>query len=76
MPTLRGAVLSAMTLDIFNRHPEKVAMTNCTQLINCLSSLYLAHEDRSASLPSAASSKSTLPTKAAGRCVRFSPRRK
>jgi alpha-N-arabinofuranosidase len=35
-----------MTLDIFNRHPEKVAMANCAQLINCLNSLYLAHEDK------------------------------
>ena len=46
MPTLRDAVLSGMTLDIFNRHPEKVAMANCAQLINCLNSLYLAYEDR------------------------------
>ena len=46
MPTLRDAVLSGMTLDIFNRHPDKVAMANCAQLINCLNSLYLAHEDR------------------------------
>jgi alpha-L-arabinofuranosidase len=45
-PTLRDAVFSGMTLDIFNRHPEKVAMANCAQLINCLNSLYLAHEDR------------------------------
>jgi alpha-N-arabinofuranosidase len=44
-PTLRDAVFSGMTLDIFNRHPEKVAMANCAQLINCLNSLYLAHED-------------------------------
>jgi alpha-N-arabinofuranosidase len=44
-PTLRDAVFSAMTLDIFNRHPEKVAMANCAQLINCLNSLYLAHEN-------------------------------
>jgi alpha-L-arabinofuranosidase len=35
-----------MTLDIFNRHPEKVAMAACAQLINCLNSLYLAHEDK------------------------------
>jgi alpha-N-arabinofuranosidase len=35
-----------MTLDTFNRHPEKVAMANCAQLINCPNSLYLAHEDR------------------------------
>jgi alpha-L-arabinofuranosidase len=46
MPTLRDAVFSGMTLDIFNRHPEKVAMANCAQLVNCLNSLYLAHEDK------------------------------
>ncbi|HZR58282.1 MAG TPA: alpha-L-arabinofuranosidase C-terminal domain-containing protein [Terriglobales bacterium] len=46
MPTMRDAVFSGMTLDIFNRHPEKVAMANCAQLINCLNSLYLAHEDK------------------------------
>jgi alpha-N-arabinofuranosidase len=45
-PTLRDAVFSGMTLDIFNRNPEKVAMAACAQLINCLNSLYLAHEDR------------------------------
>jgi len=45
-PTLRDAVFSAMTLDIFNRHASKVAMANCAQLINCLNSLYLAHENR------------------------------
>lgn len=46
MPTLRDAVFSGMTLDLFNRHPEKIAMANCAQLINCLNSLYLAHEDK------------------------------
>jgi len=46
IPTLRDAVFSGMTLDLFNRHPEKIAMANCAQLINCLNSLYLAHEDR------------------------------
>lgn len=46
MSTLRDAVFSGMTLDIFNRNPEKVAMANCAQLINCLNSLYLAHEDK------------------------------
>jgi alpha-N-arabinofuranosidase len=46
MPTLRDAVFSGMTLDTFNRHPQKVAMAACAQLINCLNSLYLAHEDR------------------------------
>ena len=46
MPTLRDALFSGLTLDTFNRHPEKVAMANCAQLINCLNSLYLAHEDK------------------------------
>jgi alpha-N-arabinofuranosidase len=46
IPTMRDAVFSGMTLDIFNRNPEKVAMANCAQLINCLNSLYLAHEDK------------------------------
>jgi len=46
IPTLRDAVFSAMTLDTFNRHPEKIAMAACAQLINCLNSLYLAHDDK------------------------------
>jgi len=46
LPTLRDAVFSGMTLDTFNRHPDKVAMACCAQLINCLNSLYLAHEDK------------------------------
>jgi len=46
MPTLRDAVFSGMTLDIFNRNAEKIAMANCAQLVNCLNSLYLAHEDK------------------------------
>ncbi|PYV79149.1 MAG: alpha-L-arabinofuranosidase, partial [Acidobacteria bacterium] len=46
LPTLRDAVFSGMTLDTFNRHPGKVAIGCCAQLINCLNSLYLAHEDK------------------------------
>lgn len=46
MITLRDAVMSGMTLDIFNRHPEKVTMAACAQLINCLNSLFIAHGDR------------------------------
>jgi alpha-L-arabinofuranosidase len=45
-PTIRDAVFSAMTLDIFNRNPEKVTLAAPAQLVNCLNSLYLAHEDR------------------------------
>ena len=44
--TLRDAVMSAATLDIFNRHPEKVGMAACAQMINCLNSLFFAHGDR------------------------------
>lgn len=40
MITLRDGVVSAQTLDIFNRHPEKVGMANCAQMINCLKLLY------------------------------------
>lgn len=46
VPTMRDAVFSGLTLDTFNRHPEKVGMACCAQLINCLNSLYLAHEDQ------------------------------
>jgi alpha-N-arabinofuranosidase len=46
LPTLRDAVFSGLTLDTFNRHPDKVGVGCCAQLINCLNSLYLAHEDR------------------------------
>jgi alpha-N-arabinofuranosidase len=46
VPTLRDALFSAMTLDIFNRHSDKVTLASPAQLINCLNSLYLAHEDK------------------------------
>ena len=51
MITQRDAVMSALTLDIFNRHPDKVTMANCAQLINCLNSLFLAHEDHFVTTP-------------------------
>ncbi len=44
--TIRDAVLTALTLDCFNRHPEKVTMANCAQLVNNLNALFLAHGDR------------------------------
>jgi alpha-N-arabinofuranosidase len=46
MLTLRDALLSGITLDIFQRHADKVAMANAAQLINCLHSLMLASEDQ------------------------------
>ncbi len=51
MITQRDAVMSALTLDIFNRHPEKVTMANCAQLINCLNSLFLANGDHFLATP-------------------------
>jgi alpha-N-arabinofuranosidase len=42
--TVRDAVLTALTLDCFNRHADKVSMANCAQLINNLNALFLAHE--------------------------------
>jgi alpha-N-arabinofuranosidase len=43
---MRDALVAALTLDIFNRHADKVAMANVAQLINNLHSLFLAHEDK------------------------------
>ena len=44
--TLRDALVAALTLDIFNRHADKVIMANIAQLVNNVQSLFLAHEDR------------------------------
>jgi alpha-N-arabinofuranosidase len=51
MSTLRDALLAALTLDTFQRHADKVAMANVAQLVNCLHSLFLAHEDRFVATP-------------------------
>jgi alpha-N-arabinofuranosidase len=40
--TLRDAVHTGMTFDIFNRHAGKIAMANVAQSINCIHSLFLA----------------------------------
>ena len=37
--TMRDALLAGLTLDIFQRHADKVAMANVAQLVNCLQSL-------------------------------------
>lgn len=44
--TMRDAVLAGLTLNIFHAHAEKVAMANIAQLVNCLQSLFLVHEDK------------------------------
>ena len=44
--TLRDALHTAMTFDIFNRHADKIEMANVAQTINCLHSLFLAKGDQ------------------------------
>ena len=44
--TLRDALLAGLTLDTFHRHADKVSMANIAQLVNCLQSLFVAHEDK------------------------------
>jgi alpha-L-arabinofuranosidase len=45
-PSLRDAVVTALTLDTFNRHAEKLALCAVAQLVNCINSLFLAKEDQ------------------------------
>ena len=40
--TMRDAMAAALTLNIFNRHCDKIAMANVAQLVNNLHSLFLA----------------------------------
>ncbi len=51
MITVRDAVMTGMTLDTFNRNADKVGMAACAQLVNCLNSLFLTHEDKFATTP-------------------------
>jgi alpha-N-arabinofuranosidase len=43
--------MSGLTLDIFNRNPDKVAMANCAQLINNLNCLFFADGDKFVKTP-------------------------
>jgi alpha-L-arabinofuranosidase len=49
--TVRDALATALTLDAFNRNPEKVGMATCAQLINNLNALFLAHEEHFIATP-------------------------
>jgi alpha-N-arabinofuranosidase len=49
--TLRDAIHASLTFDVFNRHADKIAMANVAQTINCLHSLFLAHEEKFARTP-------------------------
>jgi len=44
--TLRDAIHTGLTFDIFNRHAEKIAMANVAQTVNCIHSLFLAQGDK------------------------------
>lgn len=49
--TVRDALVAALTLDTFNRHADKVAMANIAQLVNCIHSLFLTHEEKFLTTP-------------------------
>jgi alpha-L-arabinofuranosidase len=49
--TVRDAIMTALTLDTFNRHADKVAIAACAQLINCIDSLFLSHEEHFITTP-------------------------
>jgi alpha-N-arabinofuranosidase len=51
MITVRDAVMTGLTLDIFNRNADKVGMAACAQLVNCLNSLFLSRGDKFATTP-------------------------
>ncbi len=49
--TLRDALISALTLDTFNRHADKVVMANVAQLVNTIHSLFVTYEDKFVATP-------------------------
>ena len=49
--TIRDALATALTLDIFNRHADKMGMATNAQLVNNINALFLAHEDRFLATP-------------------------
>jgi alpha-N-arabinofuranosidase len=49
--TLRDGVVAALTLDLFNRHADKLAMANIAQVANVLQAMVLTDGDRMALTP-------------------------
>jgi alpha-N-arabinofuranosidase len=49
--TVRDALVAALTLDIFNRHADKVVMSNIAQTINVLQALLLTDGDKMLKTP-------------------------
>jgi len=49
--TMRDALIAGLTLDTFNRHADKVYMSNIAQMINNLHSLFLADGNKFVATP-------------------------
>lgn len=49
--TLRDALVAALTLDIFNRHADKVVMANIAQTVNVLQALILTENGKTITTP-------------------------
>lgn len=49
--TVRDAVMTAISLDTFNRNADKVGMAACAQLINNINALFMSHGDKFAATP-------------------------
>lgn len=44
--TLRDALLAAMTMNIFNKHSDRIRMANIAQMVNVLQAMILTKEDK------------------------------
>ena len=49
--TMCDAVVAALTLNIFNRHCDKVRMSNVAQLVNCIHTLFLTQDEKCITTP-------------------------
>jgi alpha-N-arabinofuranosidase len=49
--TLRDALVAGISLDVFNRHADKVVMANIAQVVNVLQAMLLTDEDRMLTTP-------------------------
>ena len=49
--TVRDALATAMSLDVFNRHADKISVATCAQLVNNLNALFLCHSENFVSTP-------------------------
>jgi alpha-N-arabinofuranosidase len=49
--TLRDALVAALTLDVFNRHADKIVMANIAQMVNVLQAMILTDGDKMLTTP-------------------------